>query len=122
MAEPLENLAGRLEEDPFFLACSLKLSAKSAGLSDQQLADKLGCSMATLVLVRLCRAPGAEVGQFQRDIERIATRYQVDADILAEAVRRGQALFSMSRSPAARTLRAARDGTTKPTGGHGGKS
>jgi hypothetical protein len=110
MAEPLENLAHRLENDPFFLACPLMLFARSADLAEEQLAEKLGCSMETLVLVRLCRAPSAEPGKFQKDIMRIASSYQVDADALTQAVRQGQAIYCMRAGPKAKTLMAARDG------------
>src|SRR5258708_4679376 len=110
MAEPLENLALRLEGDPFFLGCPLRLFAKSAGLEEQQFAERLGCSLETLVLLQLCRAPGAEPGRFQKDIARITTKYRVNADVLTEAVRRGQAIWHLQQDQAggARTLRAAR--------------
>ena len=57
MAEPLENLALRMENDPFFLACPLRLFAQSKGLDNSQLANWLGCSMQLLLPLRLCRAP-----------------------------------------------------------------
>jgi hypothetical protein len=64
-----------------------------------------------LLSVRLCRAPAGEEESFHDDIERIAVRFSVDADALAEAVRRGQALFHMtSGRNASATLLAARDG------------
>jgi hypothetical protein len=112
MAEPLENLALRLETDPFFLACPLSLFAKSAGLQVPQLAQNLGCSVETLVLVRLCRSPREEPGQFQKDIARIASKYQIDAGVLTDAVRRGQALWHLRQTQAGgvSTLLAARDG------------
>ena len=72
MAEPLENLARRLEDDPFFLGCALRLYTTSARLSEQELAERLGCPVQTLVLLRLCRAPKPEGRQFQKDIARIA--------------------------------------------------
>ena len=111
MAEPLENLARRLENDPFFLACPLKLFAESAGLAEREIATQLRCSVETLVRVRLCRAPLPESEQFRKDIARIAETYQVDALALTDAVRRGQAIWHLRQEQAggARTLLAARD-------------
>jgi hypothetical protein len=111
MAEPLENLARRLEDDPFFLACPLKLFAESAGLAEREVATQLRCSVETLVRVRLCRAPLPEAEQFRNEIARIAETYQVDALALTDAVRRGQAIWHLRQGQAGgtRTLLAARD-------------
>ena len=111
MAEPLENLALRLENDPFFLGCPLRLFARSAGLDEPRLAKRLGCSMKTLVLMRLCRAPKGKPGEFQKDIARIAAKYHVDAVVLTDAIRRGQAIWNLQQKSAgaAGTLLAARD-------------
>jgi hypothetical protein len=111
VAEPLENLARRMEDDPFFLACPLRLFARSKGLDDSQLANWLGCSMQTLLPLRLCRAPVAESSRFLKDIGRIAATYHVDEAELADAVRHGQAIWQLRQGHAggARTLRAARD-------------
>jgi hypothetical protein len=114
MANHLENLARRLKSDPFFLACPLKLYQSSEGLSEDTLAAELKCSKEALLSVRLCRSPAGEEESFPDDIERIAARFSVDADALAEAVRRGQALFHMtSDRNASSTLLAARDGDRK---------
>jgi len=111
MPNHLENLARRLESDPFFLACPLRLYQRSEGLSEEALAAALKCSMQSLLSVRLCRAPAGEGASFMDDVERIALRFAVDADSLAEAVRRGQALFHLARGRnEAGTLLAARDG------------
>jgi hypothetical protein len=119
MAEPLENLALRLENDPFFLGCVLKLFARSAGLREQQLAERLGCSLETLALVRLCRSPREEPGVFQKDIARIAAKYQLEAGVLTDAVRRGQAILHLrtQETGGAGTLLAARDGEPIPEEG-----
>ena len=113
MGNHLENMARRVECDPFFLACPLELYRKSEGLSEDALAAGLKCSKEALLSIRLCRAPAGEEESFHDDIERIAARFSVDADALAEAVRRGQALFHMaSGRNASGTLLAARDGDT----------
>jgi len=70
-----------------------------------------GVQRKTLVQVCLCRAPAAEEESFQDDIQRIASKFSVDGDKLAEAVRRGQAIYQLVRGgSAARPLIAARDG------------
>ena len=110
MARHLEHMARRLEGDPFFLACPLKLYAKSEGLDEDGLSASLKCSKESLLKARLCRSPAAEAESFRDDIQRIAAEFSVDADALAEAVRRGQAIFQMTEgSKATRTLLAARD-------------
>src|SRR6516162_1983207 len=103
MAEPLEHLAQRLEDDPFFLACPLRLFAASAHLSEEKLAERLGCPVRMLALLRLCRAPKAEGRRFQKDIARIAGTYGVSAEALTDAVRRGQAIWQMRQSTARST-------------------
>jgi len=110
MSNHLENMARRLESDPFFLACPLKLYQMSEGLSEDALASRLKCSKDALLSVRLCRAPAGEEESFIDDVERIAARFSVDADALADAVRQGQALFHMtSAQNSSGTLLAARD-------------
>jgi hypothetical protein len=115
MPNHLENMARRLEGDPFFLACPLMLYQKSEGHSEEALAARFQCSREALTSLRLCRAPAGEGESFHDDIERIAARFSVNADALAEAVRRGQSLFHMtSEKTESVTLLAARDGDRKP--------
>lgn len=110
MAEPLQNLAKRLESDPFFLACPLRLFAQSMKLDDERLAERLGCSVETLIPVRLCRAPAGDAAHFQMDIARIADEFKLNAVSLVEAVRLGQAIFDMRGGSSTSALMAARDG------------
>ena len=107
----LKNLARRVEDDPFFLSCALKRYAQSEGLNDQDLAVRLRCDVEKLALVRLCRVPQPEDDSFCEDIEHIAARFALDADVLIEAIRRGQAILQMSQVGTAPPLLAARDGT-----------
>jgi hypothetical protein len=117
MSNHLEHLARRLQDDPFFLACPLQLYAKSEGLSEEGLAAGLKCSKEALISVLLCRAPSGEHASFYEGIERVAARFSVDAGALADAVRRGQAIFHMARTPStSNTLLAARDSDAQ----HGG--
>lgn len=111
MDSHLDNLSRRVEEDAFFLACPLRLYAESEGLDEERLSAALGCSTETLMLLRLCRTPRAEAEQFQKDIDQIVARFQVNPIVLAEAVRRGQVIIRMRQAPGEmnRALIAARD-------------
>ena len=110
MAKNLEHLAARVRNDPFFLACPLALFAKSEAMNVQQLAGWFHCSMETLTMIEICRAPDVESVSFVADLGRVAARFSIDPDRLVEAVRRGQAVFHMTASGGSRrTLMAARD-------------
>jgi hypothetical protein len=117
MAEALEQLAKRLEKDPFFLACPLRIYAQSEKLDEAQLAHRLGCPTDALIRIRLCRAPAGDAAAFQGDIERLAAEFHLDASVLIEAVRRGQALLRMRASTPTQTLLAARDAEPSDDGG-----
>lgn len=111
----LETLAQRLGEDAFFLAHALGRFAHSESLDDAGLATALGCSPETLTMLRLCRSPRHD--SFKADIDSIAARFQVDAGILADAVRRGQAIAVMQARQPEQTggmLLAARDDDRPP--------
>lgn len=113
MSERIAALARRVEDDPFFLAAALATYARAEGLSDQQLAARLGCAPEQLSAVRLCRAPRGSAGEFQRDVERIAERFHVDGTIIAEAVRMAGALRALRQVPQQSAfLMAARDRET----------
>jgi hypothetical protein len=122
MVNHLENMARRLEGDPFFLACPLKLYAESEGLDEEALAISLKCSEESLLQVRLCRTPVAEAKTFHQDVQRIAIKFSVDADALALAVRRGQAIAHMraGRVPNRGSVIAARDMDRKKKPRRGG--
>jgi hypothetical protein len=89
----LERLAQTVESDPFFLAAPLRYYADSQQLDDDALAGQLGCDRDTLTRLRLCRNPQPMPPHFWDDVDRIATRFQIDPDRLAEMVRLGQALL-----------------------------
>ena len=117
MNNHLESLAMRLRDDPFFLACPLALYADSEAMDDTKLAAALGCSPDDLVHVRLCRAPDAL--RFTEDIERIASKFKLNPDVLAQAVRGGQAIFHLREISGSNqgTLLAARDDDMPDTNG-----
>lgn len=115
MVDPLDSLVHRVEDEPFFLASTLALFARSEELDDDALCRFLRCPKESFVMLRLCRTPDEDSSGFQRDVKRIAERFDVDADALTEAVRRGQALQRLRRSSSAGgTLLAARDAEEEP--------
>jgi hypothetical protein len=97
MASALPALAHRVRQDPFFLASALAIYAESEAMDDQQLAKQLGCTVDTLAPVRLCRRPRAEPPLFRQDVEMIAARFGLHADVLAAAVRRADAITALRR-------------------------
>src|SRR5215213_1619705 len=95
MADRLEALARRVEENPDFLAFTLADYARSEELSDAALAVRLGCDVRKLSKLRLCRRPRSGPEHFQVDVTRIASAFDIDRDILLEAVRRADALTAL---------------------------
>jgi hypothetical protein len=114
VADPLDALAGRVESEPFFLASTLALFARSEALDEEALCRFLRCPRESFAMLRLCRTPDEEPTGFQRDLERIAERFGIDENALAEAVRRGQTLQRLREASASGTLLAARDGKLEP--------
>jgi hypothetical protein len=119
MSHHLERLARRVQNDPFFLASALAAYARSEGLDDPALAAKLGCTAVELTALRLCRMPRAEAPFFWQDVEQIARRFSVAAEVLAEVARRGQSLFHLREDARGQDqepgfLLAARDDAREP--------
>lgn len=111
MPDRIAALARRLEDDPFFLAAALHEYARSEGFDEVRLAAHLGCPVETLSRLGLCRRPRPEPPHFRRDVDQIAARFEVSADVLAQIVRRADALVALRPTTEDRrgTLRAARD-------------
>lgn len=111
MPDPMARLARRVEDDPFFLASALKEYALSEGLDGRGLAAALSCPAGTLARLALCRRPRPTPPLFRQDIDRIAAHFGVNADALAQIVRRADALAALGRSVEDErgTLMAARD-------------
>jgi hypothetical protein len=114
VADPLDTLAQRVENEPFFLASTLALYARSEELDDEALCRLLRCPPESLAMLRLCRTPDEEPTGFQRDVKRIAERFGIDEGALAEAVRRGQTLQRLQQAAVGGTLLAARDDEEGP--------
>jgi hypothetical protein len=93
----LRRAAERAVAQPFFLASALQTYADAERLDDTQLAGRLGCSVAALTALRLCRRPADQT--FAADVQRIAERFAVDSLQLAELLRMVDALDLLERVP-----------------------
>jgi hypothetical protein len=111
VSERLDALARRAATDDFFLGAALADYARSEGLDDAALAGRLGCPAAALTGLRLCRRPRPEAPLFAADVGRISEHFGLDADVLADAVRRADALAALRAGGlgAGGVLQAARD-------------
>ncbi|HYH63642.1 MAG TPA: hypothetical protein VD866_02985 [Urbifossiella sp.] len=90
MSAALDHLAERVKSDPWFLAHPLAEYARSAGLDDVALAAKLGCAVADLTAVRLCRAPQPDT--FRADLTVVAECFGLNLFSLLAAVQHGTGL------------------------------
>ncbi|MEA2642200.1 MAG: hypothetical protein QOF51_3594 [Chloroflexota bacterium] len=108
----LRRAAEQARMDPFFLAGALLPLVTREGLDDASLAAQLGCTPADLPLVLLCRRPDRASATFRADVERIATRFGLDALVLVELLNRASAYAIVAAADAEDTglwLVAARD-------------
>ena len=97
----LIHLAQRVADAPDFLAYALAEYARSEQLEDAGLSAQLGCPVETLTHLRLCRMPRAQAPLFWQDVEQIAQRFSVSAEVLAEVARRSQSLFHLREAAGA---------------------
>jgi hypothetical protein len=116
MADPLEALAARARGEPFFLGYFLAAYARSESLDEAGLAVQLGCPQGELPLLHLCRSPRIEPEEFNADVGRIAGRFGINPQTLAEAVKRGRVVVRLQAASAAgqAPLMAARDPEETP--------
>lgn len=93
MADQLTNLATKVEGDPFFVSGLLAAFAGSERLDDAGLAEHLGCRLEDLPILKLCRAPRDDPAAFRADADALATRFDLDAARLIDAVRCGRVIL-----------------------------
>src|SRR5437870_659246 len=84
----LEHLVARCATDPWFLGSALAAYQQRQNLDDAALASVLGCDVAVLLTLRLCRMPGvAEPHRtMEEDITDIADTFGVNAAALRRIV------------------------------------
>lgn len=97
MSSRINALARRVQDDTDFLASALADYGRSEGLNSRGLARVLGCDEGRIGALGLCRRPRSEPALFRRDVDRIAAYFGVDAEVLAQAVRRSDAVAMLRR-------------------------
>jgi hypothetical protein len=112
MTSGIDGFARRLRHDPYFLASAMEDYAGSEGLDGEGLAVALGCGVEELGSLGLCRRPRTEPENFADDVRRIASRFGLSEDRLAEVVRRSDALSAMREAESEDVIAAARDRIT----------
>jgi hypothetical protein len=77
-----------MSDTPYFLASVLAAYQRRRGLDDAALAALLGCNVAVLTPLRLCRRPGAANPSWtwEADVAEIARRFSLDAAVLGRVV------------------------------------
>lgn len=104
----MARAATRAESDPFFVAWALAVYRELAELDSAALAARLGCSVAALRRLALCRRPDGESAMFADEVTRIAEHTGCDPARLAQVLRAAENAERMRRT-ASVTLLAARD-------------
>ena len=109
MIDRVDAFARRLRSDQFFLASALEDYASSERLDGAGLAATVGCDVADLGPLGLCRRPRSDREHFMSDVRRIAARFNLLEERLAEVVRRSDALTALREADSEDVVAAARD-------------
>jgi hypothetical protein len=83
--------ARRATLDSHFLAFALHQYAEQNQMDEPTLAAALGATPETLAHARLCRTPRTDPAGLREDVERIAAKFGLNRQVLAKAVRAGEA-------------------------------
>jgi hypothetical protein len=109
-SEALQIAASRAAQDPRFLGHVLNLYCQAEGLSEDDLADRLGTAAEFLPRLYLCKRPASGTSDFADRVNAIADYAVIEATALAAIIRQVDAIESLSRSPnSGGLLAAARD-------------
>ena len=108
MGEVFVHAALRASGRDGFLGAILRAYGEALALSDQGVAERLGCDIDGLRFLALCGEPRPDA-QFASDIQNLAHRVGADPTALAQAVRLGMALRVLRSAPPVGLLVAARD-------------
>jgi hypothetical protein len=90
MSESVIRMARRAAIDPRFLAFALHQYAENQQMDEPALTAALGATADTLAYARMCRTPRTDPDGFREDVTRIAAKFGLNPDVLAEAVRAGE--------------------------------
>ncbi len=91
-----DNVRARVRVDPFFLGWALDQYETAHQMTDQELAEVLGCNTRDLVRLSLCRLPDDSSPRFREEIHRISEYTPCNADRLVMLVREVIATKKMS--------------------------
>jgi len=86
--------AERARTEPWTLGRVLSRCCELEGLSDDDIANELGCASETLRWLSLCRAPSED--RFADDVARVAQRFGLEAHRLAALIRRADAVAALA--------------------------
>ena len=98
MTDPLEALAARAEEEPFFLASVLASYRRGEGLDEATLAAALGCREEDLLMLKLCRTPRRDGPGFREDVDCICERFGLHRERLASVIKRGRVIARLQEA------------------------
>jgi hypothetical protein len=85
--ETLSQATVRASNRAFFVAGDLEIYRSIHSLSEEELAQWLGCPCGCLAKLALCRRPDRTAGSFRPDVERIAAYTGADRVRLAQLFR-----------------------------------
>ena len=112
MTHPLDEMAERSRHEPFFFGWLLEQYAVAERLDDAALAAELGCNVAELRGLRLCRAPRDDQAGMREDIRRVAEVLGLNEGKLVRVVRRAKVMAMFQNKGG--SLMAARDRDEEP--------
>jgi hypothetical protein len=100
-SDAMAHLAARVSSDPFFLGELLAAYQRRHHLDEPGLANVLGCPVAVLTSLRLCRKPGAAAPQrtAEQDIDDICRRFGVNPEALRRIVAEAHAADPQEGDP-----------------------
>lgn len=100
MDEMVIRAARRAAVDPHFLAFALQQYAENQQMDELALMAALEATPETLAHARLCRTPRTDDNGRHEDVDRIATKFGLNAAVLMQAVRDGQSVATVERATA----------------------
>ena len=86
-SEMTRKLASLCSEDPFYLGWWLAQYSELMSIDASGVASGLGGLPEVITEMSLCRSPNPESSRFRQDVEAIADRFQVRAEVLANIIR-----------------------------------
>lgn len=100
MDELTIRTARRAADNPYFLAFALHQYAENQQMDEPALAAALGATADTLAHARLCRTPRGDDAAVRAEVDRIAAKFGLNAGVLMQAVRAGEAAVAVRTATA----------------------